>query len=300
MSNDIIKHFGCGNQIPNKGYRVIRDYDRQFCVFENNVWGTNSDVMMCYKIIDCDGKLKELTTLGMGCEPLKLHNRVFVISHTINSIVRIGANGLIEATASFDNSICPCVDVKTNGSYIYGLYEDMASGTPIIKKYDDRLTIVKTFRLEYISNIPMDQLKHRWSVVNDDIFSITQTVTGDDNLGQKITFFTENNVLKEFSKVSNGADIYQFKNDDIIHVLNSNYMMLTNENGFMVINIIKKIIVGHFRTETRPNITIINDCEFMVAVNDFPEYCHIPFYDKTSLSTIRNQNLDYDCFNRES
>lgn len=298
MSKSIIERHNEGNPILNNGHRVIENNKQNFYVFEDNVCRKDDGTDVCYKTF-MSGKPMDLPSLNIGSEPLKCHGRVFALSQTLESIIRINYDGVVDAEARVDNSICSCVDVKTNGSYVYGLFEDKTCGRPFIQKYNEILVVKASIYPDYISNIPIQQLKHRWSVVDGDVFAITQVIDGDGNgdgnghsSGQKITFFTENAVLKEITEVSNGDGKYQFKHDDNIYILSSNYAILSYENGFMIINLITENIVEYYETTTRPNVTITNDYDFIVAIDVRAVYCRIPLRHNTFPIADANNNYD--------
>lgn len=278
MGNEIIKCYGHGNNIPNKGINVIHNaQSNKYYLFEDHACIENQNIMKYSDITD--NSSNEVSNLEMKGDLLKCDNSVFTISHNLKSIIRMNFYGFINAkTSLYDSSdsndaTYACVSIKTNGSHVYGLCESKIGEEPFIKKYNSNLGLEKIIRPSYISNIPIEQLKRCWSVIDNDTFAVTEV----NEFGQKITFFTENGVTEEICEVSNGSKKYKFKTSDNIYVLNSNYMILADEISFMIINIFNKTMVQHCGTESmRPNITIIDNYEFMVIVGDHPAYFYIP------------------------
>lgn len=213
---------------------------------------------------------------------MKLLNNVFIISGAFNSIIKINYAGkicarcLLDDLSNSNDATYKCVEIKTNGTNLYGLCKSKTRDECFIIKYNSDLEFQSFIRPSYISNFPIEKIKHHWSVVDDDIFTIVEPISEDDNSEQQITFFKEDGVSKVISEISNGSKKYRFETDDVIHIINEKYAILVRKEDFMAINIIEQTVVEHSRTGTKPNITIINNFEFIITVGDVPAYCYIP------------------------
>lgn len=282
MSNGIIKRYGFGNNIPNGGHRVVRDaITGKYYAFENNACIGDNGAMEYFDVTP-NGRYSIKRSLELEGDPLKIFDDVFIISHARNSIVKINYDGeicaccLLDDTSNSNDATYECVEIKTNGANLYGLCKSKTRDECFIIKYDHELKSRSFIRPRYISNFPIEKIKHHWSVIGNDIFTIVEPISEDDNSEQQITFFTEDDVLKVISEISNGSKKYRIESDNVVHIINENYAILVRKEDFMAIDIIKQTVVEHNRTRTKPNIAIIDNYEFIVTVGDIPAYCYIP------------------------
>lgn len=283
MSNSktVIEYCNPGVRVPNNGYRVVRDDTTgKYVVFTQKT--------LNYRIRH-DGKLLNLQITT--CKNIiKVSNYVFVGANH-NFIAKIDFDGIIHAYVSLSDLIYEHKQIRTNGTHIYVLYQnDLTDVKYIIKKYDTDLNLIGIIQPVYMSNISSNQSIDNWNVIDDDVFTLVLKCT--DKPGQKIIFFTKDDVLEEITEMAcvDGSK-YRFDIRDEIHVLNKNYALLICQNKIILCDLITKSIGQCIPTVAKPEIIIINNCEFIIDEAKV-SYCNIPSGCSQSMSNVQEQSDD--------